>query len=393
MKILLAHNYYQYPGGEESVLAMENATLREQGHQVLQYTVHNDALDAMSPLKAGATAFWNAETYRAVCQLIDREKPDILHVHNTWPLLSPSVYYAAWNRGVPVVQTLHNYRLFCPSSTHFYRDGQICEACLGKKLPIPGILHTCYRESLPQTLVLASTLALHHWRKTWHQRVDTFIALTEFSRSKCIQGGLPSHKIVVKSNALYPDPGKRSDNAGEHALFVGRISQEKGIQTLLKAWRQLKEVPLKIVGDGPLAEQTRSLIKLEQMSNIEFLGRKNHEQVLQMMKKARFLIFPSELYETFGMTIIESFACGTPVIAASLGSLGEIISNGHTGLLFTPGDVKDLAAKVRWAWGNPKMMAEMGQNARGEYEEKYTAQKNYEQLIAVYQMTMSSYKE
>ena len=384
MKILLAHNCYQHPGGEDAVLAMETAILREQGHQVLAYIENNVDIEKMNSFQVVGKAHWNRTAYHKMRQMIKKDTPDIVHVHNTWPLLSPAIYAAANAEGVPVVQTLHNYRLFCPSSTHFYRGGGVCEACLRKMIPYPGIWHACYRESRAQTLVLASVLSLHHWMKSWANRVDLFIALTEFARQKYIQGGLPDEKIIVKPNAVFPDPGKRNSTDGVYALFVGRVAREKGILTLLEAWRQMPNIPLKMVGDGPLLADAQAFVASYSLLQVEILGRRPHEDVVQLMKRARFLIFPSEWYEGFPMTIVEAFACGIPVLASRLGAMAEIIEDGHSGRLFEPGNAADLAAVAKWAWAHPQKLQEMGIIARHEYETKYNAEKNYQRLMEIY---------
>lgn len=392
MKILLAHNFYQQPGGEDAVFSMESTFLQKQGHQVFQYIIRNDALDTMNPLQTSMKALWNQQTYREVCQLIDAEAPDILHVHNTWPLLSPSIYHAANVKHLPVVQTLHNYRLFCPSSTHFYREEQICEDCLGKPFALPGIKYACYRGSRPQTFVLASSFALHRWIKTWQKRVDAYIALTDFARQKYIQGGLPIDRIYIKPNVVYSAPEGQRDQKGEYALFVGRLSKEKGVLNLLDAWRSIPNIPLKIIGDGPLFSAVQRRITEYPLENIEILGWQERDAVLKKMKQALFLIFPSEWYEGFPMTIAEAFACGVPVLASNLGAMAEILENGRTGLHFTPGDERDLAEKAKWIWQHPEEMRRMGVNARKEYEQKYTAEKNYKQLMYIYQQAIRNSK-
>lgn len=288
------------------------------------------------------------------------------------------------------MQTLHNYRLLCPSSTHFYRDGEICEKCINKQFPYHGIRHACYRDSRTQSLVLASVLGLNHLRKTWHKDIGLFIALTEFARQKFIQGGFSPERIVVKPNAIHPDPGERNGCNGTYALFAGRIGEEKGILTLMKAWSQLESIPLLVIGDGPVFDGVKSSIALEKMKQIKLLGRKKRMELLQLMRKARFLVFPSELYEGFPVTIVEAFACGVPVLASKLGAMAEIVVDGKTGRHFRPGDPADLASIVRWAWTNPEKLCTLGRNARHEYETKYSADRNFQQLMKIYKMAMES---
>lgn len=252
MKVLLIHNYYQQPGGEDQVFASEAALLEAHSHCVVRYTVHNDRVAEMSPLPLVQATLWNKTVHRELRTLICKERPQVVHFHNTFPLISPAAYYAAKAEGVPVVQTLHNYRLLCPSQGGILlRNGEVCEDCLGKFWPWPGIVHSCYRDSKAATTVHAIMLSLHRALQTWTTMVDVYIALTEFARQKFIQGGLPSEKIVVKPNFVYPDPSP-GEGQGGYALFVGRLTPEKGIDTLLAAWERLHtKIPLKIVGMVP----------------------------------------------------------------------------------------------------------------------------------------------
>lgn len=254
MEILIIHNYYQQSGGEDQVFTAEANLLEAQGHQVLRYTVHNDAVANINPMTLAGVTVWNRAIYRDLRQLLRQEKPQVVHFHNSFPLISPAAYYAARSEGVPVVQTLHNYRLLCPNAV-FFRDGQVCEDCLGKFVPWPGVVHACYKESRATTGMVAAMLTVHRVLQTWTETVDLYIALTQFARQKFIQGGLPAEKIVVKPNFVHPDPGP-GEGRGGYALFVGRLSPEKGIGILLTAWEKLRgKVDLKIVGDGPLAPQ------------------------------------------------------------------------------------------------------------------------------------------
>jgi len=385
MNILLLHNYYQQPGGEDEVFEAEKALLKRAGHQVLTYERHNDEIKAYSVAeKLGLLrrTLWAKDSARAIQDILKRERPDAVHFHNTFMLISPSAYYACREADVPVVQTLHNYRFLCPTAT-FFRNGRFCEDCLSKTLPWPGVLHGCYRHSRGQTAVVALMLSVHRWLKTWKEKVDIYIALTEFSRQKFIEGGLPAQKIVVKPNFVYPDPGTR-ENAGDYGLFVGRLSEEKGIHTLLKAWGNLRSIPLKVIGDGPLMDEMVSFIKKSELQAIDLIGKRCHQAVVTLMKGARFLVFPSEWYEGFPMTLVEAFACGLPVIASRLGAMSEVIEDGRTGLHFNSGDHDDLAAKVAWLWSHPTEAEKMGREARAEFEAKYTAERNYQMLMEIY---------
>ncbi len=384
MKVLLVHNYYQQPGGEDQVFATESALLEACGHSVVRYTVHNDQLAQMNPLALVQATLWNKTVYRELRDLISREKPQVAHFHNTFPLISPAAYYVAKAEGVPVVQTLHNYRLLCPSQGGILlRQAQVCEDCLGKLFPWPGIVHGCYRNSKAGTAVHGIMLSLHRALQTWATMVDVYIALTEFAQQKFIQGGLPVEKIVVKPNFVYPAPSP-GEGQGGYALFVGRLSPEKGIDTLLAAWERLgRKVPLKIVGDGPLALQVDKAA--QQVPGVEWLGRLPKTQVLALMKNAQILLFPSLWYEGFPMVIAEAFAVGLPVVASELGSMSSLITPGHTGLHFHPGNPEDLATKVEWVLTHPAELNQMRREARAEFEAKYTAEQNYQMLMAIYE--------
>jgi glycosyltransferase involved in cell wall biosynthesis len=383
MKILLAHNLYKQPGGEDQVFAAEAALLEARGQRVVRYTVHNDQVEGMSgPALAGAT-LWNRSIYRELRAMFRRERPDVVHFHNTFPLISPAAYHAARAEAVPVVQTLHNYRLLCPNAM-LMREGRVCEDCLGRAVPWAGAARACYRESRAASGVTTLMLATHRALGTWKEAVDVYVALTEFARRKFVEGHLPANKIVVKPN--FVEAGIcQSDGRGDYALFVGRLSPEKGVRVLLQAWRNLPHVPLKILGDGPLIEEARETVRDDKLAaRVEVLGRRGRGEVLNLMRGARVVVFPSQWYEGFPLTIAEAFACGVPVVASRLGAMEEIVSDGRTGLHFTPGDAADLAAKITWVWAHEQETKEMGREARREYEKKYTAERNYRMLTEIY---------
>ncbi|MBP8972683.1 MAG: glycosyltransferase family 4 protein [Anaerolineae bacterium] len=386
MKTLLIHNAYQHPGGEDAVFEREAALLREHGHTVVTYTRSNAEVRDFSPAAKALLPLrmvWARDAVRDLRALIAAEKPDVAHFHNTHFMISPAAYIACREAGVPVVQTLHNYRLSCPAAT-FTRDGRICEDCLGKGIAWPGVVHACYHNSRGLTGAVAATLAFHRLRRTWSQAVDAYIALTEFGRQKFVQAGLPAHKITVKPNFVSPDPGWREPR-GNYAIYMGRLSPEKGCRELLHAWQSLGGISLKVVGAGPLRDELVGYAGRHRLAQVEFVDWLPREAVLNLLGHARAMIFPSTWYEGLPMSIIEAFACGVPVIASRTGVMAEIVTDGVTGLHFAPGDAADLAAKVRWAWDHPAEMAEMGRAARREYEQKYTAERNYAQLLRIYE--------
>jgi glycosyltransferase involved in cell wall biosynthesis len=386
MRILYVHNYYQYRGGEEQVYEAEARLLEANGHQIYEYTLDNVQIPEMSSIALFTKTVWNHQVYQDLRSLICKERIQIAHFHNTFPLISPSAYYACKAEGVPIVQTCHNYRLVCPNGM-FLRQGQICEDCVGKSVPLPSIRHQCYRGSRAASIGVATMLTLHRLARTWSRQVDVYIALTEFARQKLIQGGIPAEKIRVKPNFVHPDPGM-GDGKGGYALFVGRLSQEKGIDLLLSAWQQISQtVPLKIVGDGPLASEVAAAS--DRISGLSWLGSKSIDEVSALMKEAMFLVFTSKWYEGLPRTIIESFAAGTPVIAPNLGSMSSLIEPGETGLHFEAGNVDDLASKILWATSNPEAINQLRQTVREKFVANYTAEESYQSLLSLYQQLLA----
>jgi len=383
MRILTAHNYYLEPGGEDQVFRSEAHLLEDRGHSVLQHSVDNRRTSGMSRLRIAAAAVWNRSSGREMRSLVAAHRPEVVHFHNTFPLLSPACYDAARKGGAAVVQTLHNYRLLCPGAL-LERGSSPCESCVGRLLAWPGIVHGCYRSSRAATTALAGMTAVHRSAGTWSRAVDVYVALTRFAKARFVEGGLPSAKIVVKPNFVWPDPG-RGAGSGGFALFAGRMSQEKGLETLTAAWRLLDgAVPLKAAGDGPLAGI------LAGVPGIERLGRRTREDVLGLMQEASFLVFPSLCYEGLPMAILEAFACGLPVIASRRGAMAEVVEDGRTGLLFEPGDAGDLAARIAWVATHPTEMSRMRREARAEFETRYTAELNYQALIEIYERARST---
>ena len=386
MKILSVHNSYQQPGGEDQVFAQEAELLRAHGHQVFLYRVSNDQINGANPLVLFGATIWNRQTHQELRTLLQRERPNIVHVHNTFPVISPAAYYAANEEQVPVVQSLHNYRTLCPAATLF-RDGQVCEQCVPKQVPWPGIVHACYRGSRFATAAAAAMLATHNYKQTWSKSIAAYIALTDFARHKFIEGGLPADKIIVKPNYLQTDPG-RGRGKGNYALFAGRLTPEKGISTLLEAWRQIgSELPLQIAGDGPMAAEVEKVVS--EIKGVTLLKWLPHQEILQRMKEASVLILPSTWYEGFPMILAEAFAVGLPVIASNLGSLSSIVDHQRTGLHFEAGNAGRLVEAVRWFRAHPAEAGLMRGQARREYQAKYTADANYAQMIKIYDAVLS----
>lgn len=386
MRVLLLHNYYKLPGGEDVVFAAEADLLRQYGHTVHTYTVRNEAIDDMSRFRLLTSTFWNVESYRKVRELLSSFRADVVHVHNTLPLLSPSVYLAARAEGAAVVQTIHNYRFACLNGL-LRRDGMVCEQCLGKVAPWAGVTHRCYRDSRAASLVLASSLLFHKIRGTYAKEVDAYIVLTDFAREKMVAAGLPRERLHVKPNFV-DVPMRNAASSGRHALYVGRLSTEKGVDTLLEAWRHLEgRIPLRIVGDGPLAHLVADAVR--RTDSISWHSWLPRHQVLKEMSNAAFLVLPSTWYEGFPMTMVEAMAVGLPIIASNIGNLAAILRHGVTGLLFEPGNAQDLSETVLRILGEPGLLRALSEQARADYQAKYTPQANYDTLIRVYERAIA----
>lgn len=383
MRILSIHNNYKLRSGEEESRDLETMILQERGHRVDVHEESNDTLDPKSvPLKMLIRTVWSNASYWKVRKKLKTRQYDVVHVHNFFPQISPSVYYAAKAENVPVVQTLQNFRLLCPSG-FLFRDGQVCEQCMGKPFAWDSLVHACYRDNRLATVPVATMLAFHRMIGTWQNKVDRYIALTEYDRQKFITGGLPDDKITVKPNFVYPDP-RPGKGDGDYAIFVGRLSPEKGVDTMLAAWQTMShKIPLKIVGDGPLAAEVAAAV--EKMPQVEWLGFKPMQEIYPLIGKAKFLLFPSKWNETFSRVAAESLAKGTPVIAAAgVSEMSGLVEPGKTGLHFKPGDVADLANKVQWMMEHPEELAVMRTQARKAYVRQYAGAINYDLLMEVY---------
>lgn len=374
-RVLIIHNGYQQRGGEDSVVDVEIELLRSRGHTVETYLKHNDDIAQMSKIEIVATTHWSTRTTAEITRFMDEFRPDVIHVHNTFPLISPSLYWAAAKCAVPVIQTLHNFRMHCPQAMYL-RDAKVCEDCMGK-IPWRSVLHGCYRGSRVQSAVLTSMITLHRAFGTWNNKVTRYIALNEFCRNKFIEGGLPPERVVIKPNFVdFPAPEACTRRG---FLFVGRLSTEKGIDVLVRAFAALDGATLRVAGTGPEAHL------LAGVPGLTPLGGLSGDNIRLEMAGASALILPSIWYENFPRTLVEAFGCGLPVIASRIGALAELVTDGVTGLLFEPGNAQDLAQKMRWAQEHPDEMATMGRNARSQYEAEFTAERNYQQLMAIYQ--------
>ncbi len=377
-RILIMHNKYLKRGGEDLVVEAEIKLLSQHGHGVKLYEENNKSITAMSKVRLATETVWSFRTQKNLRKIIEQFQPNIIHVHNTFPLISPSIYWTASQYGVPVIQTLHNFRLLCPQAM-LLRKERICEDCVGC-LPWRSVLHKCYRESFLQTAVVASMLTMHRLIKTYENKVSAYIALTDYSKNKFVQGGMSAKKIYVKPNFVnihYPESKKR-----KRGLFVGRLSPEKGLACLMSAVKHIPGLNVDIIGTGEMAGT------LESCAQFKLHGWKDPKEVQDAMCSATYLVVPSIWYETFGLIVIEAFANGLPVIASRIGALSELVSDGKTGLLFEPGSAESLAEKIAWAENHPDELISMGESARQEYEKKYSSQTNYEQLRSIYEQVI-----
>ena len=380
MKVLVVHNYYQQRGGEDVVSEAEVALLRGAGHDVEFFTVHNKDITRWWQKAATAVlTVYNPWARARLAAKLKTFRPDLVHVHNFFPQFTPSIFDACRAAGVPSVMTLHNFRILCPTAFLFH-DETLREQSL-RQSAFWTVRHGTYHGSPVATFFVAFMVEFHKWAGTWRRKVDRLIALTDFAKAKFVEGGLEQAHIAVKGNAL-ADPlrGVSSAQAERRgALYVGRLSQEKGISTLLSAWSEI-DYPLRIVGDGPL----RATCEDAQSEHISYLGPLDRDAVYAEMRKASFLILPSVWYEMFPMTLVEAFANGLPVIASRLGGLASLLDEGVTGLAFAPGRPEDVRVNVRWAIDNPGAMADMGARGRTVYENLYSTEENYKNLMQIY---------
>lgn len=386
MKILVAHNRYRQSGGEDSVFESEVKLLAASGHEVDTLLVSND--DVASFLDKALTALRTVENpvgIAAMRQAIAKFRPDIVHVHNFFPLLSPGIYKVCGEAGIPVVQSLHNYRPVC-ASAQLFRNGQVCQLCL-EGSPAWGVVHRCYRGSLIGSAAAARMIAVHRRRKTWQNDVDRFIALTEFGRRIFIEAGFPGDHIDVKPNFL-EDPGAPPEGPRGGVLFAGRLAPEKGVGTLIDAASRYN-FPLRIVGDGPEMDTLKSRAG----GNVTFLGAMSRKAVLDEMRRAAVVAVPSLWYEGFGLVVVEAFACATPVVATRIGALAEIVDEGKTGLLASAGNSRELGEGLMQMLHDPALSRQFGQAGRQAYLSQYTPAINLKMIEAIYEKALSSRKD
>lgn len=395
LRILIVHNAYKIPGGEDAVVSNELQLLRDAGHEVFLYKKNNAELDSYSlfqKLRLPFRAIYSRKTRREIQALIREHQIDLVHVHNTLLVISPSVYDAARSLGIPVVQTIHNYRLLCPNAL-FLREGQICQDCLSHGLR-QSVKHACYRGSRSQTLIVSLMLAYHRRRGTY--RHLSYICLTEFNKNMLLRLSLrgkpmlAASQIYVKPN-FTADPGTPVPYSGRqpYFLFASRMDASKGIFVLLRAWKlyeQKASHPKELIlcSTGPNEDAAREYIRKHALSHVTMLGQLSHDEVLEKMRNALAVCLPTQWYEGFPVVIAESFACGTPVIGSNIGNVGALVKHGETGLTHAPTDADGLAdIFLHWDPSSETVQA-MSANARKTYESAYTPEKNLELLLEIY---------
>lgn len=386
MKILICHNYYQNKGGEAQTALKEKELLESERHRVILFGKDNQEINNYTFAQKARLCYemvFSRSTYKKVIEIIREEKPDIAHIHNVFPLISPSVYYALKKMKVPVVQTVHNYRFLCPNGLFLNNDGKICERCKNGNF-FNAIIGKCYRDNYLQTSGMTATLYLHRKLRTFTNKIDVFISPSNFLKKKLIEGGIQEEKIVVKPHFVKCGEITPSYEFDNYAVYMGRLSQEKGLFTLLRAWEGITGFTLKIMGDGAIRNELENFVMQKEITNIEFLGFIGGPKRFEILKKALFMIFPSEWYENFPYTIIESFACGSPVIASRIGAVTELVKEGKNGLLFEPGNIGDLRKKVLYLIENPKLIIPMRHYVRKITEEKYSSEVGYKNLMQIY---------
>lgn len=391
MKVLIAHARYIERGGEEAVIDTQERVLTGLGHDVVRYEQHNEGMDAgiVTKVRAASASVWSRRAQRAIAEVVAREQPDIFHVHNNFQAMSPSVYSAAHAAGVPVVQHVHNARYVCVNA-FLERDGHTCTDCVGKAVTWPGVIHRCYRDSLPESVAATAVQLTHRALRTYHRHVDRFLVVSEALASTLRVGHVvPAEKLTVCHNGLDPDPGPRTpgDDRG-YALYVGRLSPEKGVDTLVGAAAEVPELPVRIAGDGPQRDSLERAVAARRLGNVTFLGRVDAEHLAAERRGARVTVVPSIGADPLPTAIIEAAATGVATIGARTGGIPELIVDGVSGVLVAPGDAAALASALRAAHSQPARFTAMGTEARADFEQRFTGAAFGARLVAAYESVL-----
>jgi glycosyltransferase involved in cell wall biosynthesis len=390
MRILSIHNRYRETGGEDVVVEQEARLLTEQGHHVTRYSLDNgESVGLVEKLKRPMDMVWSGAAMADIRRLIELNSPDLAHIHNTHYRVSLGAVRACTDLNVPVVMTLHNYRIMCPAATLF-RDGVVCEECVGRRVAIPGVIHGCWRGSRAQTASVAVANGIHQTLGTL-DHVARFIAPSEFTRLKYIEHGLEGSRVVTRPHLLAVDPGVSPlPGPGEGFVSIGRLSLEKGTDVLLEAWKDLTDVPLRVVGDGPLRPLVDQFIADHPGARVEALGALPHEAAMSELRTSLALVHASTCYETFGIAPLEAMAMARPVIVAGHGAPADLVEDGVSGVHFTPSSPTDLRRAVRRLWNDRQMAAEMGDNGRSVFEARFDPLNAYRGLMDVYESAVGS---
>lgn len=395
MRVLTVHNFYQQPGGEDTVFHAEAELLRAAGHDVHKYSVSNDSIPAGARLRVATNAVWNRTAYATIRRLVRQHSSEVVHFHNTFPVLSPAVFQAARRAGAAVVVSLHNTRFMCPAAS-FFREGRPCMDCFGKPFAWPGVLHGCYRNSRAQTAVNAAVTAVHRLIGTWAKDVDRYVVFTEYHRELFERAGLPSAKLFVKPHFVTALEMPEREDSADYALYAGRLDREKGVQTLVQAFELAHErspdasPPLYVCGDGPLRDAVQRSLELGRIRG-KLLGWVPRAELHALMARARFLVWPSEGSESFGLVAAEALACGIPVLASDAGGAPYVVPTEAGGLYFRSGDAEDLARRVAQMSRMPSdTIQEMRVRARRVFEERYSPRANLRLMEELYHQAIAA---
>lgn len=389
MRILLIHNFYQQFGGEDVVALAERKILEAHNEDVFFYSRHNDEIRQFGPakkFKAAASTVYSRETVRDIASVVERFHPEVAYVQNVYPLISPAVYHALRSLGVPVVQYAHDFRFLCPNGW-FFTHGTICERCKGGNY-LHAVVNRCYRESYVLSSVYAASVGISRATGVMH-KLAGIICMTEFYRRKFLEVGMPEEKLFIKPNFVDTSGIKARPGKGDYVLFMGRLSLEKGLWTLVRAFEGLRDVPLRIAGTGPMHGVLQEYIEEKRLDHISLVGFKAGREKVEMLRNSIFTVVPSECYENFPTTALESYAAGKPVIGSNLGGMPFIIENEKSGLVFRPGDIIDLREKITHLISESGQVESMGKYARSLAETRYSAEESYRTLIGIFSKVSS----
>jgi glycosyltransferase involved in cell wall biosynthesis len=386
MKILLIHNFYRYRGGEDRYVKILEETLVSNGHQVSHFFYDSRNINTFNffqkcliPLRLIHSPSLN----KKLKKLLIAEKPHLVVVHNLSPLLSFSLLKVVKHSNIPLLKRLENYKFLCLNGLFLRNDFTVCEVCKQGNF-FPGMIHRCYQHRFSSSMGIALAEFIHRRLKTVIKSTDLFLAASQFVKGKFVEAGFPGDKIVVHPNFIDFEPLTAVVSPGNYAVYLGRLSKEKGLLTLLKAFKNLPELPLKILGEGPMEEELLEYARLHHMKNVSFEGFIDGNLKREMLKKALFLVFPSECYESFGYTIIEGYACGVPVAASDIGGARELVQEGNTGFLFEVGNPDDLQKQISLMMADRQRLMKMKENALQRAKTLYTKETGYQNLCKIF---------